>query len=357
MNYSQKRLASTTSKMCLKTHIRRCFFLFILSALLFISAGGNSRSKDVGNKPEQLNNHRLEAVKRKVNPSSVGYQLTRKYSPISAAKAAEEYDNAAAYIVVDYDSGEIVLEKNADKPLLIASLTKIMTAVITLDLLDPETTISVSKTAMNQVPTKIGLITGQHLSVSELLHASLMTSANDATEALKEGIDNLYGKSSCIDAMNIKAKALSLKKTHFSNAEGFDTEGNYSSAEDLALLVHYAMSHYPLIAEIVKKDKIDVPGNDQHTKLSLLNWNGLLDVYPEIEGVKIGNTSGAGKTMIVLSNRNNRKLLAILLGAPDILSRDLWTAALLDKGYNELLHLPPLNIAAADLRKKYSTWY
>lgn len=88
----------------------------------------------------------------------------------------------------------------------------------------------------------------------------------------------------------------------------------------------------------------------------LYNWNGLVGVYPHIIGVKIGNTGKAGKTTIVLSERENKKLLVVALGAPGIIERDLWASQLLDAGYHDILGLPAIDITEYDLRQKYATW-
>ena len=97
--------------------------------------------------------------------------------------------------------------------------------------------------------------------------------------------------------------------------------------------------------------------NENHKQFDLYNWNGLLDVYPDVHGVKIGNTAAAQKTTIVYSTRGGKKLVAVVLGAPDITKRDLWAAKLLDIGYQQTLGLPPVNVTEEQLAAKYSTWH
>jgi len=157
--------------------------------------------------------------------------------------------------------------------------------------------------------------------------------------------------------MNEKATFLNLHDTHFTNPQGFDDNDNYSSAEDLARLTNYALTNYPLFSTIVKKDYAFLPADFHHKQFDLYNWNGLLDVYPNSEGVKIGNTPDAGYTTVVVANRDGKHILAVVLGAPDVLHRDLWAAELLDHGYTETLSLAPINVTEEQLKEKYATWH
>lgn len=290
------------------------------------------------------------------NPNT--FTLSRKQSLVQQAYAQDgtaNYDGATEYIAIDNQTGNVLLEKNAQYPVSIASLTKIMTAVVALDLAKPTDELTISPQAANEIPTTIGVVAGQQMTVEELLHAMLMTSANDAAQAVKDGIDAKYGSPIFIDAMNEKARFLGLTHTHFANPQGFDNQGNYSSAEDLAVLTHYALTNYPLIATIVKTDFMHMHANTFHKQFDLNNWNGLLDVYPGAYGVKIGNTSGAGYTTIVAAQRNGTDILAVVLNAPGILQRDEWAAQLLDSGFGQY-GIAPANITEAQFRAKYATW-
>lgn len=263
---------------------------------------------------------------------------------------------SSAYLVVRTDTGEVIQSKYADEQLPIASLTKIMTAVVALDLAHANDTIQIEERAAAQIPTKIGLKAGERLSLDELLHATLMTSANDAAEAIRQGIDTMYGSPVFIDAMNEKAKKLGLTNTHFANPQGFDAPDNYSTAHDMAVLSHYAFSQYPLIAEIAKKEVYELNETHDHRRFDLYNWNGLLGVYPDAIGLKIGNTRDAGKTTVVMSERGHIPLLTVVLGTESILDRDLSAAQLLDIGYQKIANLHPINITESKLKLKYASW-
>lgn len=298
----------------------------------------------------------LSVVRAKLEQKQNTYSVKKTRSFIAAAQAASNYDESTAYAVIDYDTGEVIAEKSLSRPVPIASVTKIMTAIIALDLAAPNELFSVTQRAANVIPTKIVVEPWETFILTELLHASLLTSANDATEVIREGIDTKYGDKVFIDAMNIKAKFIGLKNSHFVNPQGFDAREHYSSVEDLAILTHYALTHYPLIAEIVEKDQEYLPETNRHKRYVLYNWNGLLGVYPDISGMKIGNTEDAGMTTIVTAEREGKKLIAIVLGAPGILERDLWASQLLDLGYETKMSLPPINVTEEQLRAKYDTW-
>lgn len=297
----------------------------------------------------------FDSITPKLESLKNDYKLQKDHSIIPSAVAAGDYDEASAYVVVDYDSGEILAYKNSEKELAIASLTKVMTAVVALDLAAPDEHFVVTKKAADMIPTKIGVAEGQSMTLEELLHAALITSANDATEVIKEGIDNKYSESIFVRAMNAKAQFLGLKSTHFTNPQGLDNGNPYSSAEDLAILSHYALSNYPLINDIVKKDYEFLDSDEYHKQFDLYNWNGLIGVYPGVYGIKIGNTGQAGVTTIVAAEREGKKILAVLLGAPSALKRDLWVAQLLDLGFANYT-ISPINVTEAELKEKYATW-
>lgn len=298
----------------------------------------------------------FDSIKPRLQKKVNEFNLKQSSILIPKVQAAGEYDDASAYAVVDLDSGEVLAEKNLSEQLPIASITKVMTAIVALDLADSEEAFTVTKTAANKIPTKIGVIPGQKMTLKELLNASLMTSANDATEVIRDGIDEKYGEDGLfIKAMNEKAKFLKMKNSHFENPQGFDNSENYSTAEDLSILAHYALNNYPLIADIVKKEYEFLDANNNHKQFDLYNWNGLIGVYPNVYGLKIGNTERAGTTTVVASKRDGRNLLVVLLGAPDVLKRDLWTSQLLDMGF-EMMGVQSVNITEEDLRAKYATW-
>lgn len=273
----------------------------------------------------------------------------------SPAFAGADYDQVRAYLVVDLEAGEILAEKSALQKVPIASLTKIMSSVVALDLASSEENFLVPEKAVEVEPTTIGVVPGQKMFLKELLASMILTSANDGAEVVKEGLDEKYGQGVFVRSMNEKAKILGLKSTQFSNPQGYDSGKNYSSAADLAILSHYALENYPEIATLAQKDYEFLPENQNHKQFDLYNWNGLLGVYPGVKGLKIGNTSDAGHTIVVAAERDKQRVLVVLLGAPGVLERDLWASQLLDLGF-EKLGLEPIRVTEDQLQSKYTTW-
>lgn len=298
----------------------------------------------------------LDSLRPKLEQKQNNYRLKKQTGLVEQSFAASDFDNASSYVVVDYDSGNILFDKSPSTKLSIASLTKLMTAVVALDLASPNNSFTVIPRATNIQPTIIGVKQGEVFTLEELLNAALLTSANDASEVIRGGIDQKYGDGTFVKAMNAKATYIGLQNTHFTNPQGFDIGDNYSSAEDLAILSHYALTNYPLIAQIVKKDFASLDQTQTHRQFNLPNWNGLLNVYPGTLGLKIGNTDLAGNTSIVLSQREGKKILAVLLGASSILNRDLWASELLDAGFEKSLGLPAIEVSEYQLRQKYLQW-
>jgi len=105
-----------------------------------------------------------------------------------------------------------------------------------------------------------------------------------------------------------------------------------------------------------KKDYELLPENKNHKQFDLYNWNGLINVYPNTQGLKIGNTNDAGNTTVVLSEREGKKVLVVLLGAPGVVERDLWASQLLDYGFEKSKGLARVNLTDQDLLNKYATW-
>ncbi len=304
-------------------------------------------------------NYFLDTVLPLLEQKKMQFELKNDTSLIPQSYAAGELDadTANAYTVIDLDTGLILFEKNGEKRFAVASLTKIMTALTALDLASPNEIFTIEKRATRAIPSVIGVTEGEKLTLTELLNGALLMSGNDAAEAIRDGIDAKYGELVFIRAMNEKAKFLGLVNSNFSNPQGFDYGNNHSSAHDMARLTQYALTQYPLINSIVKQDYLTIPSNANHKEFEMKNWNGLIGVYPGAQGVKIGFTESAGKTTIVVANRNGKNILVVLLGAPGILERDLWAAQLLDLGFQKSIGLEPVNITEEQLQIKYASWY
>lgn len=295
----------------------------------------------------------MERINPKLEQKGNNFKIKKEFIP--QVSAGSDYETASSYGVINYETGEIIASKNLSKSLPMASLTKMMTAVVALDLANLDEEFEVSEKAASEIPTKVALKMGEKYSLKRLIEQALISSANDSVQVIKEGIDKKYGEV-FIKAMNEKAKFLGLKDTHFTNPQGFDSADHYSSVEDLSVLTHYALENYPFIASVVGKQIIDRTEGWTDRRFYLQNWNGLLGVYPGILGVKIGNTEKAGVCTIVLSERDGKKILVVVLGAPGVLQRDLYASELLDIGFSKLANLNPVNVTEEQLREKYSSW-
>ena len=217
-------------------------------------------------------------------------------------------------LVNSQGSEKILFEKNSQRILPIASLTKLMTADIVLKNYDLSQEIKISEKAVNQEEKLGKLETGKIFSVKYLLYPLLMESSNDAAYALAEVI----GLRTFIDSMNLEAKNLLLDNTHFLNPTGLDSENsndsiNYSTAKDLVKLTGYLLKEQPLIWEILSTPKFDLYGPE------LININKLLEEIPGIVGGKTGYTEKAlGCFLLVTKAPNsNDYLINVILGSED----------------------------------------
>ncbi len=230
-------------------------------------------------------------------------------APHAYGAEADPDVSARAAVVLEADSGQTLWEKNADEPMLIASTTKIMTALIVLDRcpdLDAAVTVDPAWTGIEG--SSMYLSPGQTLSVRDLLYGLMLASGNDAAVAL-----------ACVTAgsveafaslMNDKAAALGCVNTHFANANGLDDPAHYASARDLALITREAL-RYDTFREIVSTTARTVGEN------TYVNHNRLLRECEGVFGVKTGYTMAAGRTLVTCCERNGLTLICVTLSDPD----------------------------------------
>jgi D-alanyl-D-alanine carboxypeptidase len=261
-------------------------------------------------------------------------------------------------VSVNFDTGEVYYSHNAAERMRIASITKVMTAMTAIDLVDLDETFTVGQSATEVEPTVIGVRTGEQLTARELIKAGLLTSGNDAMAVLAEGVGKKYGgdTSLFVAAMNEKAKAMGLKNTSFENPQGYDAANHFSTAEEIVYMARYALQSYPSIAEIVGEKEEFVPATSTHRSFNLPNWNMLINTYPGADGIKIGNTGDAGHTSVASASREGKRIITVVLGADGILERDLSSAELLNVGFNAL-GIPPFQMTEELLRTRIQDWY
>ena len=236
----------------------------------------------------------------------------------------------AAGILVDASTGEVMWALRADSRRPIASLTKMMNALVALDRAKPDRTVKISRSAATMGGSTVGgLPVGERMRVGSLLRGMMIVSGNDASNALAEGLGP--GRRKFVARMNARARAMHLPCTRFTSPEGLGT-GNRSCARDLAVIGRAVLAD-PDLARIVARewDGIAVGRNG---KRLLHNRNPLVKRgYPGIAGIKTGYTAAAGYCLVASAKRGNRRLIAVLLGE----DKDArMTERLLDSGFRAL---------------------
>jgi D-alanyl-D-alanine carboxypeptidase len=220
-----------------------------------------------------------------------------------------------AGIVFDVKTGEVLWRRNPLQHMPIASLTKIMTALLVVEQTQPTQEIRITKDALNYSGSGVGLLPkGRHVTVEALLHGLLLPSGNDAAIALADGVAG--SRAQFVEEMNRKAETLGLRCTHFASPSGID-DRDHSCAADLAALTRIVMSQ-ARIARIVRKAHAAVRFPIKGGKLFLNNTNPLLRMdYRGTIGLKTGDTIKAGHCLIAVVRRGSRTLAAIVLHSPD----------------------------------------
>lgn len=222
---------------------------------------------------------------------------------------------AKAALFLDTKTGQVFFAKNADQRLPVASLAKVMTVLIALEHKNLNDTYIVSPRATEMEPDKMLLITGEKLTLKELLYGIFLISANDAAEVLAQG--STSSREEFISLMNSKALQLGMKNSLFVNPTGLDEDGqnSYSSADDLAILTRYLTRHYPEVLDISSKYHVYLPVTENHQDYDMYSGINLLTTYPGVMGFKTGYTPEAGMTLITLARRGDREVLGVLLGS------------------------------------------
>jgi D-alanyl-D-alanine carboxypeptidase len=241
-------------------------------------------------------------------------KVSKAYSDLPLLKENAKYPivSAQSVMVIDLDSGVTLYEKDPNKALLPASTTKILTALVALDTYEVSQVLKVGKVSVEG--QKMGLVQGEDMTFIDLLNGLLIYSANDAAEVLAQ--NHPAGRSVFIGLMNKKVKDLGLTNSHFTNPVGLDDGAQYSTTRDLAIVAKYAMD-IPLFAEIVGTKEKTVKSVDGRFVHRLVNINKLLGEVPGVLGVKTGWTENARENLVTYVNRNNRKIMVVVLGSSD----------------------------------------
>jgi D-alanyl-D-alanine carboxypeptidase (penicillin-binding protein 5/6) len=245
-----------------------------------------------------------------------------------------------AAALIDESTGELLYGSAADQQLPIASTTKLMTALLTLEHVRRLSTIFTQNNyTAASVDSQVGLLPGEQMSVHDLLLAVLLPSANDAAEDLAYNVGN-GSVGYFIAMMNARARELGLTHTHYSTPIGLDTPGNYSSASDLVKLARFLLLHHGFFARTVAMPSVFVRLGGSVVRL--VNRNDLVGSVPWINGVKTGHTLDAGYVLVGSGTRSGTTLISAVLGTSSQSARDSNTLALLNYGFANFHRVHPV---------------
>jgi D-alanyl-D-alanine carboxypeptidase (penicillin-binding protein 5/6) len=237
-------------------------------------------------------------------------------------------------LLFNLDSGRILWQRNASKRLGIASLTKMMAALLTVQSAPPSASVLVTKRAIETNGSKVGVLPlGRHVPLESMLYGLLLPSGNDAALALAEHISG--NASRFVARMNAEAAKLGLGCTRYADPSGYNDQGNYSCAADLAVLAHVELEQ-PRLARIVRTFRAVLPFPIKGGRLYIHNNNPLLFYgYPGLTGLKTGYTLAAGKCLVATAERHRVRLGVVLLNSPDPATQ---ARQLLDSGFQRAYH-------------------
>lgn len=235
-----------------------------------------------------------------------------------------------ASIVVDARTGEVLYAKRADSPRYPASITKVMTLYLAFEALasgkiDLDDPVVFSPRAAAQSPTKLGVRAGDSITVSEAMQSLVTRSANDSAVAVAEKLGGTEQRFAAL--MTLRAQELGMTNTHFTNANGLPDSRQVSTARDIAILSRAVMRDYPQYYRLFSTKNFEFRGQN------IRNHNGLLYRMDGVDGLKTGFTNASGFNLAVSAVRDNRRLIAVVLGGPTTAIRDKVAEGLLLTGF------------------------
>ncbi|GAA0443962.1 D-alanyl-D-alanine carboxypeptidase DacF [Lentibacillus halophilus] len=243
--------------------------------------------------------------------------------------------DAKSAILMERDTGKVLYKKNTDEELAPASMTKIMTLLLIMEALDngeieKDETIRVSERAASMGGSQIFLEKGEEMSVDDLLKGIAIASANDASVALAERIAG--SEKAFVKKMNQKADTLGLNNTQFQNSTGLPADNHYSTARDMALiskelLTYESVTNYTSIYE-------DYLRKGEENEFWLVNTNRLVKFYPGVDGLKTGYTNEAKYCLTATAEKNDMRMIAVVMGAETTKKRNAAISKMLDYSFN-----------------------
>ncbi|WP_348847280.1 D-alanyl-D-alanine carboxypeptidase family protein [Xanthobacter sp. VNH20] len=256
--------------------------------------------------------------------------LRRLTLAIAALGALATAGQATPILLVEADTGKVLEQQEAGKPWYPASVTKLMTVYVALNAMregriTPDTLMTVSPYAASMQPTKMGFAAGTQVTLDNALKMLLVKSANDMAVVIAEGVGGSVP--SFVAEMNDTAARLGMAGSHFENPNGLPNSDQFTTARDLAVLARALIYHFPEHEMLFRIPAIKIG------KRVLRNYNRLIDRYPGADGMKTGFICASGFNLVATATRGNKRLIAVILGAPSAVVRTEQAALLFEKGF------------------------
>lgn len=269
-----------------------------------------------------------------------------------AVSHSKPYIPPSAYLVLDADTGIVISQSNADQALYPASLTKLMTLLLTFEALDARkislsSPVVMSSHAASMPPSRIGLRPGESLSVNNAIKALVTKSANDVAVAMGEKLGG--SESRFAQIMTQKAKQIGMKQTSFVNASGLFNSRQKSSARDMAKLALYILRNYPHYYAFFSIEEFYFNGKVNH------NHNRLMGSYRGMDGMKTGYVAQSGFNLVASAKRDGVRLIGVVFGGRTANSRNAQMASLLDDGFSRIGSIRRQNPQIASAKGKRSS--
>ncbi|WP_034743976.1 D-alanyl-D-alanine carboxypeptidase family protein [Halalkalibacter wakoensis] len=260
-------------------------------------------------------------------------------TPMASAeeKKAKLAEKASSAIVIERDTGEVIFDKNSHEKLPPASMTKIMTMLLIMEAIDKEAIkyedmVRTSEYAASMGGSQIFLEPGEEMSVEDMLKAIAVASANDASVAMAEHIAGT--EEEFVVMMNDKAKELGLDNTNFINTNGLPAENHYTTAYDLAMISKELLK-YEDITKFTGIYEDYLRADSEEDKFWLVNTNKLVKFYPGVDGLKTGYTREAMYCLTATAQKNDMRVITVIMGAPSPKERNAQITSMLDYAFSQ----------------------
>src|SRR5690625_4697826 len=248
-------------------------------------------------------------------------------------------DGSKSAVLMEQDTGKLLMDKNIHEQLPPASMTKVMTLLLIMEELDKgniklNEKVRISENASSMGGSQVFLETGEEMSIENLIKSIAIASGNDASVAMAERISG--SEEVFVEKMNKKVKELNLENTHFKNSSGLPAKNHYSTAYDMAVIARELLKYeYVTDYTSIYEDYLRKGTDDEFW---LVNTNRLVKFYPGVDGLKTGFTQEAKYCLTATATKNDMRLIAVVMGAESPKERNATITKLLDYGYAQYQH-------------------